>query len=111
MASIKLFKAELTAAVITQLSIAASRGFSVDKKEEIEEYKFDSKLEYEYVESYDDFMKDKHPTSQLFALLEFEKPVCVTQQTLFICSKFDTDITANLCRIAFYGNLLKTFSK
>jgi len=43
--------------------MAASRGFSVEKKEEIEEYKFDSKLEYEYVESYDDFMKDKQPNA------------------------------------------------
>lgn len=32
--------------------------------------------------------------------------MCITPSTLFICSKFDTDISANICRIGFYGSLV-----
>ena len=44
--------------------------------------------------------------SQQFALIEFEKPVTCQDGSLLIGSKLDTDIHANICRIAFYGRLL-----
>jgi selenocysteine-specific elongation factor len=42
---------------------------------------------------------------QLWAILEFESPVICTEGALFICSKLDTDPTANACRLAFHGHL------
>jgi selenocysteine-specific elongation factor len=41
-----------------------------------------------------------------FALLEFEHPVTCSNSCLVIGSKLDTDIHANVCRIAFHGKLL-----
>lgn len=72
---------------------------------------FDFTKEYEYVENYDDYINTRKSDERLFALLEFEKPVCCSLATLFICSKFDTDISANICRIGFYGNLLSILSE
>ncbi|WAR30525.1 SELB-like protein [Mya arenaria] len=41
-----------------------------------------------------------------FALVQFEKPVICQNDALIIGSKLDTDIHANVCRIAFHGELL-----
>uniref|UniRef100_A0A8C5W7R9 Selenocysteine-specific elongation factor n=1 Tax=Leptobrachium leishanense TaxID=445787 RepID=A0A8C5W7R9_9ANUR len=46
------------------------------------------------------------PTHQ-WALLEFEKPVTCPKMCLVICSKLDTDIHSNVCRLAFHGVLLE----
>lgn len=46
------------------------------------------------------------PTAQ-FALIEFEKPVTCGRNFLVIGSKLDTDIHANVCRIAFSGRLIE----
>lgn len=45
-----------------------------------------------------------------FALLEFEKPVTCCESCLVIGSKLDSDINANICRIAFNGVLLKSYT-
>lgn len=45
-----------------------------------------------------------------FALLEFEKPVTCCESCLVIGSKLDSDINANVCRIAFNGVLLKSYT-
>lgn len=45
-----------------------------------------------------------------FALVEYEKPVTCPQNSLVIGSKLDTDIHANICRIAFHGQLLDFFT-
>ncbi len=42
-------------------------------------------------------------------LLEFETAVAVVPNCIVIGSKLDTDINANLCRLAFNGRALKTF--
>ena len=54
---------------------------------------------------------DKHtfPVKQ-FALVQFEKPVVCQNHCLVIGSKLDTDIHANVCRIAFHGKLLEGFT-
>ncbi|XP_043934469.1 selenocysteine-specific elongation factor [Protopterus annectens] len=44
-----------------------------------------------------------------WALLEFEKPVTCPRLCLVIGSKLDTDIHANMCRLAFHGVLLEGF--
>ncbi|KAH3795546.1 hypothetical protein DPMN_149100 [Dreissena polymorpha] len=41
-----------------------------------------------------------------YALIQFEKPVTCQQHALIIGSKLDTDIHANVCRIAFHGRIL-----
>ncbi|KAL4495602.1 hypothetical protein ABPG72_014071 [Tetrahymena utriculariae] len=106
MASIKLFKVSITQEDLLILeSTKQNINFQTDKNKK-DTFNFDFNKEYEYVENYDDYIKVKKPNECLFALLEFEKPVCASNGTLFICSKFDTDITANICRIGFYGNLI-----
>ena len=45
-----------------------------------------------------------------FALLEFDKPVTCCESCLVIGSKLDSDINANICRIAFNGVLLKSYA-
>lgn len=45
-----------------------------------------------------------------FALVEFEHPVICGQNFLAIGSKLDTDIHANVCRIAFHGRLIELLS-
>lgn len=39
-----------------------------------------------------------------FCLIEFQHPVIINQNSLLIGSKLDSDIHANSCRLAFYGN-------
>ncbi|XP_028825701.1 selenocysteine-specific elongation factor isoform X2 [Denticeps clupeoides] len=46
------------------------------------------------------------PDPEQWALLEFEKPVTCPPLSLVIGSRLDTDIHANLCRLAFHGKLL-----
>jgi len=41
-------------------------------------------------------------------LLSFEKPLITQFGSLLIGSKFDSDITANVCRLAFYGPIINT---
>ncbi len=53
--------------------------------------------------------EDPLPAEQ-FALLEFERPVTIVPGCLVLGSKLDTDIHANLCRLAFHGRLLDHFS-
>ncbi|KAJ8299880.1 hypothetical protein KUTeg_021399 [Tegillarca granosa] len=45
-----------------------------------------------------------------FAIVEYEKPVTCPENCLVIGSKLDTDIHANMCRIAFHGHLLEGIS-
>lgn len=52
---------------------------------------------------------DPFPNKQ-YALVQFERPVTCQNHALIIGSKLDTDIHANLCRIAFHGKLLLGFS-
>ena len=45
--------------------------------------------------------------SEQFALLELERPVPCGKNALVIGSKLDTDIHANICRLAFYGRVME----
>ncbi|VDI00233.1 selenocysteine-specific elongation factor [Mytilus galloprovincialis] len=45
-----------------------------------------------------------------YALIEYEKPATCPHNSLVIGSKLDTDIHANMCRIAFHGQLLECFT-
>ncbi|KAM3146708.1 hypothetical protein pb186bvf_001238 [Paramecium bursaria] len=66
-------------------------------------------MDGEYLEELDQFdkLRDKY---NIFGLLQLEKPLLATQNSLVIASKLDTDLEANLCRIAFYGNILLNYN-
>ena len=53
--------------------------------------------------------KYSFPVKQ-YALVQFEKPIVCQNHCLVIGSKLDTDIHANVCRIAFHGKLLDGFT-
>lgn len=42
-----------------------------------------------------------------FVLVELEKPVTCSRHALMIGSKLDTDIHANMCRLAFHGRIVR----
>eukprot|EP01117_Protostelium_nocturnum_P013690 TRINITY_DN5133_c0_g1_i2.p1 TRINITY_DN5133_c0_g1~~TRINITY_DN5133_c0_g1_i2.p1 ORF type:complete len:204 (+),score=55.15 TRINITY_DN5133_c0_g1_i2:214-825(+) len=67
-------------------------------KEEAVSEDFGIGREYLYQNSLED-----HPNQ--WALLQFESPVYCNAGSMIICSKLDTDITANTCRLAFYGKV------
>lgn len=50
-----------------------------------------------------------HPVRQ-YAVIEYERPVTCPEHCLVIGSKLDTDIHANMCRLAFHGQLLVGFT-
>ena len=52
---------------------------------------------------------EKLPRHQ-FAILELEKPVTCSSNSLVIGSKLDTDIHSNTCRIAFHGAILEAIT-
>jgi selenocysteine-specific elongation factor len=41
--------------------------------------------------------------------LELEKPLLASENALIIASKLDSDLEANVCRIAFYGHIIATY--
>lgn len=45
-----------------------------------------------------------------YVLLQFDQPILCPPHSLYIASKLDTDIHANLCRLAFHGRLLHSFT-
>lgn len=70
------------------------------------EFNFD--LKYKHQDELLDMKSDSEnelPLQQ-FALVELEKPVTCDHHSLVIGSKLDTDIHANICRLAFNGVLL-----
>lgn len=68
---------------------------------------FDFNLHYSYSEEMtnEDMTRNKY-----YVLLQFERPVVLNCGALYIASKLDTDIHSNVCRLAFYGNILSIFS-
>lgn len=68
------------------------------------EQNFDPCKEYEYIEELE--VKSKQEDSKnIWALLEFEKPILTATDSILIASKLDLDIHANTCRLAFWGKI------
>lgn len=44
-----------------------------------------------------------------YVLIEFERPIICSADSYIIGSRLDSDVHANICRLAFYGSLVKTF--
>jgi Protein of unknown function (DUF663). len=63
--------------------------------------KFSYETEYEILEEY-----PKEIRAPVFVLLALETPLLVHEGQTIIGSKLDTDIEANVCRIAFYGKMI-----
>lgn len=78
---------------------------NVDKNEDL---RFDT--EYCFVESLDKNENDEKEnvvsSFELFALLEFERPVVIAPKSKVLGSNLNTDIHSNSCRLAFQGKIL-----
>lgn len=66
-------------------------------------------LDQEYSHSEELSETDEKSDTTVYVLLQFEQPVVLHEGALYISSKLDSDISANLCRIAFYGKILTLF--
>lgn len=90
--------------VMAKISVFGDNNPSEDSKKD-----FDFSKEYIYM---DELIgeKDKKDLEDVpykqYIMLEFEKPVTCSAECLVIGSKLDTDIHANICRLAFHGRLL-----
>lgn len=90
--------------VIGKLTVFCSTGPSVADT-------FSLEKEYLYCTFLSDSASDAEETvGQQYALIEFEKPILIVCNSLYISSKLDMDVHTNSCRIAFYGKVLETFS-
>ncbi|XP_029640997.1 selenocysteine-specific elongation factor-like isoform X1 [Octopus sinensis] len=69
----------------------------------------DLSKEYNYQEELLE-KQPQQPNLCQYALLEFEKPITCLASCLVIGSKLDSDINANVCRIAFHGQLLTYYT-
>lgn len=63
---------------------------------------FDFGCEYKYEEELLD-------SDDQYVLIEFERPIICSTDSYIIGSRLDTDVHANICRLAFFGSLIKTF--
>ena len=99
-------KAKFHISVLHETVIAKTTFFSTTKTDNSNKY-FDSDLHYSYVE---ELPEESDSSVQYYVLLELERPVIVNTNALFIASKLDSDIHANVCRLAFYGKILTKFS-
>lgn len=69
------------------------------------DFNFDE--DYEFINNLNPVFDENHQTAKYFALIEFDKPVLATDNSLVIASKLDVDASSNTCRIGFWGNLLQ----
>lgn len=63
--------------------------------------------EYLYLEEF----KDNNNSENIFAAIVLEKELLCSLGGLIIGAKLDTDINANICRLAFYGNIIQLYNK
>lgn len=72
---------------------------------------FSLEKEYLYCTSlYDSASTAEEGVGQQYALIEFERPILIVCNSLYISSKLDMDVHTNSCRIAFYGKVLEMFT-
>ncbi|GFY67593.1 selenocysteine-specific elongation factor [Trichonephila inaurata madagascariensis] len=81
-----------------------------NKTENVNEFDFDK--DYMYM---DEIPGSESPENDdlgdIFALLQFDKPVIISQNSIYIASKLETDIHANVCRLAFHGKISVILNK
>ncbi|KAK9716950.1 Elongation factor Tu GTP binding domain [Popillia japonica] len=64
------------------------------------DFNFDE--DYEFINNLNPVFDENHQTAKYFALIEFDKPVLATDNSLVIASKLDVDASSNTCRIGFW---------
>uniref|UniRef100_A0A2L2YM74 Selenocysteine-specific elongation factor n=1 Tax=Parasteatoda tepidariorum TaxID=114398 RepID=A0A2L2YM74_PARTP len=71
---------------------------------------FNYNLNYVHLDSIEPKLTEEKDTKQnaesLFALLHFDRSVILNENSTYIASRLETDIHANLCRLAFHGKIL-----
>jgi len=92
---------ETVMAKITLFSCSSAGSSMVD---------FDFSKEYQYEEIYNNSESVDTTPRDKYVLLQFETSVPVVPNCIVIGSKLDSDINANICRLAFHGKALKTFT-
>lgn len=98
-------KAKFHISILHETVVAKTTFFASTKTDNSNKH-LDFDLHYSYVE---EVSEESEPNIQYYVLLEFERPVIVNTNALLIASKLDSDINANVCRLAFYGNVLTKF--
>ena len=66
---------------------------------------FDESKEYQFCSEFSEIEPENTSKTNgpVFMLLQFEKPILSSPNSILIGSKLDSDILSNTCRIAFYG--------
>ncbi|XP_046345447.1 selenocysteine-specific elongation factor-like isoform X1 [Haliotis rufescens] len=80
------------------------------EKDSPELKRFNFSQEYEFQEEVSASCDTVEQTMDNFALLQFDRPVVCLPSAIFIGSKLDSDVDANVCRLAFHGNILESFA-
>lgn len=75
-----------------------------------DDYKgFNFDTDYNYLDEIPDCsessISDDLKSAKIYVLFQFDKPVILSKD-IYIASKLDTDIHANVCRLAFHGKIL-----
>jgi selenocysteine-specific elongation factor len=70
---------------------------------------FDLSAEFEYIDEIAKEVDEGAISKNVFALLEFERPVVVIPSALVIGSKLDMNVHTSTCRLAFWGHLMKNY--
>lgn len=80
-----------------------------NKGEEGNDKAFNFEREYSYLEQIpeesDVDVPDDLKKAKVYVLFQFDKPVILSKD-IYIASNFDSDIHANVCRLAFHGKIL-----
>ncbi|GFQ81037.1 selenocysteine-specific elongation factor [Trichonephila clavata] len=91
--------------IMAKCTFFSSVKLSQNKPESMNEFNFGD--DYMYT---DEIPGCESPENEelgdIFALLQFDKPVIISQNSIYIASKLETDIHANVCRLAFHGKIL-----
>ncbi|GFR28634.1 selenocysteine-specific elongation factor [Trichonephila clavata] len=91
--------------IMAKCTFFSSVKLSQNKPESMNEFNFGD--DYMYT---DEIPGCESPENEelgdIFALLQFDKPVIISQNSIYIASKLETDIHANVCRLAFHGQIL-----
>lgn len=86
------------------------------EEETPESSSMDYSREYKYQDEFimtdkkDGAIEDNYFPKSQYALIELERPLTCAPNCLVIGSRLDTDIHANVCRIAFHGQMLEAIT-
>ncbi|GFS77344.1 selenocysteine-specific elongation factor [Nephila pilipes] len=95
--------------VMAKCVFFSSLKLSQNKLEKTNGFNFEN--DYLYVDEIPDSESPENAElGDVFAVLQFDKPVILSLNSIYIASKLETDIHANVCRLAFHGKILSVIS-